>query len=186
MLVKKFFINTGIIIALKMNNGSYSRGINQPHTITLASPNFKVFLTHWRNKRSPLLPLTKFLTSDTNKLNSDTLLKWTIFNCSSVHRICSMSKSRRTFWFFFEIKGLWHVIRGTNFSLLNIRETVFLESGSPVCSQNARKIDVAASKRFFKDILTTIRPSGLVGIGSLPTLSFGSSILSALNLPNTR
>ena len=38
------------------------------------------------------------------------------------------------------------------FSFFNIRETVFLEIGFPVFSQNAREINVAAWKRSFKDI----------------------------------
>ena len=69
-------------------------------------------------------------------------------------------------------------MRATNFSLFHLRETVFLEIGFPVCSENAREIDVAVSK----DILTIIRSSCLVVIGGLPVLGFGSSVFSALNL----
>ena len=39
----------------------------------------------------------------------------------------------------FEIKGLRHGIRATNFSVFILRETVFSEIGFSVCSQNARK-----------------------------------------------
>ena len=85
-----------------------------------------------------------------NKLNLDSSLKWTIFHCSSVHTICSVAKSRWTFWFFFAIKGLRHGIWATNFSLFNLRETVFLEIGFPVCSQNAWEIDIAVLKQSFK------------------------------------
>ena len=92
-----------------------------------------------------------------------------------VHMICSVAKSRRTFWFFFEIKGLQHEIRASNFSSFKLRETVFiLEIGFPVCSQNAQEFDVAASKRSFKYILTTIRFSRLVVIGGQPVLGFSS------------
>ena len=135
---------------------------------------------HWRDKRSPFLHLTNLLPSDPNKLNLDSSLKWTIFYCSSVHRICSAAKSSRTFWFFFEIKGLQH--GATDFSLFNLWETIFLEIGFPVCSQNAWEIDVAVSKQSFKDILTIIRSSRLVVIGGLPVLGFDSSVLLALNI----
>ena len=63
-------------------------------------------------------------------------------------------------------------------------EKVFLEIGFPVCSENVREIDV--SKWSFKDILIIIRSSRLVVIGGLLLLSFGSSVLSALNLLITR
>ena len=149
MLAKKFVINTGINITVKMNNGSYSRWINHPPHYYAPPPNFTVFLTHWGGNCSPFLCLTNLLPSDPNKLNFGPSLKWTIFHCSSVHRICSVAKSRRTFWFFFEIKGLQQGIRVTNFSLFNLRETVFLEIGFPVCSQNTWEIDVAVSKRSF-------------------------------------
>ena len=98
----------------------------------------------------------------------------------------SVAKSIRTFWFFFEIKYLRHGIRATNFSLFNLRKTVSLEIGFPVCTQNAREIDVAVSKRSFKDILTIIRSSRLVVIRRLPAPSFGLSVFSALNLLITR
>ena len=133
-----------------------------PHTITLPPPNFTVFLTHWGDKHSTILHLINLLSSDPTKLNLDSSLKWTIFLCSSVNTICSVVKSRWTFWFFFEIKGLWHGIWATNFSLFNLQETVFLEIGFPVCSQNAREIDVSVSKQSFKDILTIIQSSRLV------------------------
>ena len=66
------------------------------------------------------------------------------------------------------------------------KQFFFLEIGFPICSQNAREIDVAVSKRSFKDILTIIRSSSLVVIGDLPVLGFGLSVLSALNLLITR
>ena len=124
---------------MKANNGSYSPWINHPPQHYAPPPNFIVFLTHCRDKRSPFLSHTNLLPSDPNKLHIDSSLKWTIFHCSSVHQICSVAKSRRTFRFFFEIKGLRSVIRATNFSLFNLRETVFLEIRFSVCSQNARK-----------------------------------------------
>ena len=153
-----------------------------PHTIMIPTPNYTVFLTYWEDKHSPFLHLTNHLLSDSNKLNLDSSLKWTIFHCSSVHKICSVTKSGQTFWFFFEIKGLRHGIRDTNFSLFNQQETVFIEIDFPVCSQNAQHIDVAVLKQSFKDILTIILSSHLVVIVGLPVLSFGSSVLSALNL----
>ena len=178
MLAKKFFINSGITV--KTNNGSYYRLRNHPPHY-YAPLQFSVFLTHWGDKRSPFLRLTNLLPSDPNKLNLDSSLKWTIFHCSSVHRICSAAKSRRTVRFFFEIKGLWHWIRATNFSLFNLRERFFfLESGFTVCSQNAQEIVVAVSKQSFKDILTIIRPSRLVVIRGLLVFGFGSRVLSAL------
>ena len=186
MLAKKFFINTGINITVKTNNESYSRWRNHPLHHYAPLPNFIVFLMHWKAKRSPFLRLTNLFPSDPNKLNLDSSLKWIIFHCSSVHRICSVAKSRRTFWFFFEIQGLRHRIRASNFSLFNLQETVFLEICFPVCSQNAREIDVAVSKLSFKDILTIIRSFCLVVIGGLPILGFGSSVLSALTLLITR
>ena len=73
-----------------------------------------------------------------------------------------------------------------NFPLFNLQETVFLEIGFHVCSQNTREIDVAVSKRSFKDILTIILSSRLVVIRGLPVIGFGSSVLSALNLLITR
>ena len=172
MLAKKLFINTGINITVKTNNGFYSRWRNHP------PPNFTVFLTHWRNKCSPFLRLINLLPSNPNKLNFDSSLKWTIFHCSYVHTICSVAKSRRTFWFFFEIKGLRHGIQATNFSLFNLRETLFLDFGIPVCLQNVQEIDIAVSRWSFKDILTIIWSSHLVVIGGLPGLGFGSSVLS--------
>ena len=120
--------------------------------------------------------------SDPNKLNLDSSLKWTIFYCSFVHRICSVPKLRGTVWFFFDIKGLQHGIQATNFSLFDLRETVFLEIGLLVCSQNSREIDVAVSKQSFKDILTIIWSSSMVVIRGLLVLGFGSNVLSALNL----
>ena len=36
------------------------------------------------------------------------------------------------------------------FLLFNLRETVFVDIGFPVCSQNAREIDVAVLKWSFK------------------------------------
>ena len=125
METKKFFINIGINITVKTKNGSYSHRRNHPPHHYAPLPNFTVFLTHWGDKRSLFERLKNLLPSDPNKLNLDSSLKWTIFYCSSVHMICSVAKSRRTFWFFFEIKYLWHGIRATNFSLFNVRETVF-------------------------------------------------------------
>ena len=61
-------------------------------------------------------------------------------------------------------------------------ERVFLEIDFPVCSLNAQEKDVAVSKWSFKDILTIIQSSRLIVIGGLPVFSFGSSVLSALNL----
>ena len=162
MQAQKFFINSGINITVKTENFSYSRWRNHPPHHYAPPPNFTVFLTHWGDKRSLFFSLTNFLQSDQNKLNLDSSLKWTIFHCSSVHRICSGAKSRRTLWFFFEIKSSRHGIQATNCSLFNLRETVFLKIGFPVCSQNAREIDVAESKRSFKDILIIFRSSGLV------------------------
>ena len=179
MLAKKFFINTGINITVKTNNGKKKK--NYPSHHYAPPPNFTVFLTHWGDKRSPFLRLTDLLPSDLNKLNLDSSLKWTIFHCSSVHRRCSVAKSRRTFWFFFKIKGLWHGIWATNFSLFILRETVFLEIGFPVCSQNAREKDVTVLKWSFKDVLTIIWFSRSVVIGGLPVLRFGSSVLSYTN-----
>ena len=71
------------------------------------------------------------------------------------------------------------------FSSFNLREKSFLEIGSPVYSQIAREIDVASSKRSFKNILIIIRSSRLVLMGGLLVLDFGSSVLATLNLPNT-
>ena len=78
-------------------------------------------------KRLAILIFTSYknlLPSDPNKLNLDSSLKPTISHFSSVHRICSVAKSKRTFWFFFEIEGLQHGIRATNLSLFNLREKV--------------------------------------------------------------
>ena len=144
------FVNFGLT--------TYSHNKSSPHDFSLP-PNFTVFLTHLGDKRSPFLRLTNLLLSDPYKLNLDSSLKGTIIHCSSVHTICSVAKSRRTFWFFFEIKCLQHKIRATNFFLFNPRETIFLEIGFPICSQNAREIDVVVSKRSFKDILTLIQSS---------------------------
>ena len=157
-----------------------------PYTITFLPPNFTVFLTHWGEKRFPALRFTNHLPSDPNKLNLDSSLKWTIFHCSSLHRICSVAKSRRTFWFFFKINGLQHGIRATTFSLSNQREKGFLEIGFPVCSKNAREIDVAVSRLSIEDILIIIRSSHLVVLGRLPVFGFGSSVLSDLYLLITR
>ena len=159
MVAKQFFINTGINITVKTNNGSYSRRRNHTRHHYAPPPKFTVFLTRWGDKRFPFLRLTNFLPSEPNNLNLDSSPKWTIFHCSSVHRICSVAKSRWTFWFFFKIKSLWHGIRATNYSLFNLRERIFLQIGFSVGSQNAQKIDVAVSKRSFKDILTIIRSS---------------------------
>ena len=153
-------------------NVSYSHRRNHsPHHYALPL-NFTVFLRH---ECSQFLRLTNLLISDSSQ-------KRTIFHCSSVYRICSVVKPRETFWFFFEIKGLQHGIRGTSFSLFNLRETVFLDSDIPVRTQNVLEIEVPLSKRTLKDILTIIRFSRLVVIWALPLLGFGSSVLSALNL----
>ena len=125
----KFLINTDINFTVKINNGSHSRWRNHLLHRYAPPPNFTVFLTHWGDKRSSFLRLTNHLPSDPNKLNLDSSLKWTIFHCSSIHTICSVVKWRRNFWFFFEIKGLRHGIQAPNFSLFNLRETVFLEIG---------------------------------------------------------
>ena len=173
---KKFFINTGIDITVKMNNGSYSHWRNHPPHHHTPPPNFTVFLTHWGDKRTPFFRLTKLLPLDPNKLNLASSLMWTIFHCSFVQMISSVAKSRQTFWFFFEIKGLWNGIRAINFFLFNLRETVFLEIGFLVCPQNSREIDVAVSKRSFKDILTIIWSCRLVVIRGLLVLGFGLSV----------
>ena len=177
ILEKKFFINTGINVTVKTNIGSYSCWSNHPPHHYSPLLNFIVFLTHWGDKCSQFLRLTNLLPSDPTKMNLDSSLKWTIFHCSSVHMICSVAKSRRTFGFFFEIKDFRHGIQATNFSLFNLREKVFLVIGFPFWSQIAREIDVALSKRSFKDILTIIRSLRLVVIGGLPVLGFGSSLL---------
>ena len=158
-LLAKTFINTGINDTVKTNNASDSRWKNHSLHHYDPPPNFTVFSTHWGEKRSPFLRLTNLLPSDQNNLNLDSSLKWTIFHCSSVYTICFVAKSRRIIWFFFEIKGLPHGIWATNFFLFNLREIVFLESDFPVCSQNTQEMDVAVSKRSFKDILTIIRSS---------------------------
>ena len=182
-LAKKFFINTGINITVKTNNGFYSRWRNHPPLYYVPPLNFTVFFRHSGDKRTPFIRLSNLLPSGPNKLNLDSSLKWTIFHCSSVHRICSVAKLKGTFWFFFAIKGLPHGIQATNFSLLNLQETVFLEIGFPVCLQNAREIDVAASKRSFTDFLTLIRSSRLVVIGGLSVLGFCFKCL--VNLKST-
>ena len=126
MLAKKFFINTSIDITRTIAPTPAEEIIL--HTITLPLQ-ISVFLTHCGDKRSPFFRLTHLLPSDPKKFDLDSSQKWTIFHCFFVQRICSVAKSRRTFWFFFEIKGLWHGIRVNNFSLFNVRETVFLEIG---------------------------------------------------------
>ena len=178
MLAKKFFINTGINITVKTDNRFYSsRRYHLPHNYVPLS-NFIIFLTNWGDKGSSFLHLPNLLPSDSNNLNLDSSLKWSIFHHSSFHRICSVTKSIWTIWFFFEIKGLQYGIQATNFSLFNPQETVFLNIGFCVCSLNAREIDIALYKRSFKDILIITRSSRLVVIGGLPVLSFGSSVLS--------
>ena len=178
-ILMKFFINTGINITMKTMDPTLTEEII-PYTIMLPPPNF---LMHWGDKHSPFLHLTNLLPSDPNKLNLDSSLKWTMFHCSSIDWIWFVVKSRQTFWFFFEIKSLWHGFRTTNFSLFNLQETVVLEIGFPVCSQNAWEIDIAVLKQSFKDILTIIQSCHLVVIGGLQVLSFGSSVLlSDLNL----
>ena len=179
MLAKKFVINTGINIdiTVKTNNGSYCCWRNHPHTIELPPPNFIVFLTHWGDKCSPFLHLTNLLPSDPNKWNLDLSLTWTIASLSARYALWRSQNEP----FDFYLKGLRHGIWATNFFLFNLRETVFLEIGFPVCSQNGREIDIVVLKRSFKDILTIIRSSRFVVIGGLPVLSFGSSVL-ALNL----
>ena len=102
---------------------------------------------HWGDKRCPFLHFANSLPLYPNKLYLDSSLKWTIFYCSSVHTICSVAKSRRTFWFFLEIKGVRYGIRATNFSLFNLRETVFQNISFPVCSPNVREIDVAVDNK---------------------------------------
>ena len=182
MLVKKFFfINTGISITVKTNNGpTLVEEFNAHISLPLQISQFSWHIEEISVSHFYILP------SDPNKLNLNSSLKWTIFHCSSVQTICSVAKSRGTFWFSFEIKGLRRGIRANNFSLFNQRETVFLEIHFSVCSRNSREIDVAVLKRSFKDILTTIWCSRLVVIGGLPVLGFGSSVLLALNLLITR
>ena len=165
-----------------MNNGSYSSWRNHPSYHFAPPPNFTAFLKHRGDKHSQFLWLTNLLPSDPNKLNLDSSLKWTLFHCSSIYLICSVMKSRWTFWFFFEIKGLRHRIRATNFSLFDLWEIVFLEISFPVCSQNAWEIDVVVLKQSFKDILKMILSSRLVVLRGQQVLGFSSSVLSALNL----
>ena len=122
---KRFFMSAGINITTKTNNGSNFLWSNHlPHHY-IPPPNFTVFLTHWEDKRSPFLRLIDILPSDPNKLKLDSSLKWTIFHCSSAHRTCPGAKSRRTFWFFFEIKVLQHGIQAANFSLFNLKNRFF-------------------------------------------------------------
>ena len=101
MLAKKFFINTGINITVKMNNGSHSQLRNHPWHHYAPTPNFS-FLERIEENSDPYFYMLQ--TSYQNKWNLDSSLKWTIFHCSSVHRICCVAKSKQTFWFFFEIK----------------------------------------------------------------------------------
>ena len=169
-------------IILQTNNGSYSCGRSHPTHHSTPPPNSTIFLTHWGEKRSSFLCLTNLLPSDPKNLNLDWSLKWTIFHCSFVHRICSVAKSRRTFWFSLKSKVCDMESKPLIFPYLNLWERVFQEIDFPVCSQNAREIYVAISKRSFKDILKIIRSSRLVVIEGLPVLGFGSSVLSALNL----
>ena len=179
MLVKKFFINTGINICKNKKWALLKKSSPTP----LRPPSkFHSFLNALRRLAFSIFTSYKPLTIRSKQVEFISSLKWTVFHCSSVHTICSVAKSRRTFWFFFEIKSLRHGVWATNFSLFNLRETVFLEIGFPVCSRNEREIDVAISKRSFKDILAIITSSRLVVIGGLPVLAFGSSVLSALNL----
>ena len=87
---------------------------------------------------------------------------------------------------FFKLKVCDMKSESLIFYLFYLRETVFLEIGFPVCSQNVQEIDVAVSKRSFKDILTIIWSSRMVVIGGLLVLSSCSSVLSALDLLITR
>ena len=109
----------------------------------------------------------------------------TRFHCSSVHSICSVAKSRWTFWFFLFLNerfATWN--QATNFSLFNLRETVVLEIGFPVSSQNVQEIDVAVLKWSFKDILTIIQSSCLVVIRSLSVLFWLKSLVSFKSTDN--
>ena len=130
MLAKKFFINTSINITVKRIMGhtpaeeTISTSLNSPLQISQFSYCIEEIS----------IPHFYVLPSDPNTLNLDSSLKLTIFHCSSIHIICSIAKSRWIFWIFFEIKVLRHGIRATNFSLFNLRETVFLEIGFSVCS----------------------------------------------------
>ena len=165
-----------------MNNGSYSRWRNHPPHHYAPPPNFTVFLMYWGDECSPFIRLTNFLLSDPNKLNLDSSLKWTIFHCSAVPRICSVAKSRQTFDFSLKSKVCDMESKPLIFLYSTYKKQFFSEIGFPVCSQSTWGIDIAVSKWSFKDILTIIWSSCLVVIGGLPVLSFGSSVLSALNL----
>ena len=161
-----------------MNNGSYSRWRNHPPHHYALCPNFTVFKTDWVVKHSSFLRRTNLLPSDPKKLNLDSSLKWNIFHCSCVHRMRSVAKSRRTFWFFFEIKGCNLESIPLIFPYMTYEKLFFLRLTFPF----AHKMDVAVSLRSFKDILTISQSSSLVVIGGPPVLGFCSGVLSALTL----
>ena len=149
-----------------------------PHTINLPLQ-ISVFLTHWGDKRSPFFTSYKPLAIRSKQVKFRFITKGNhipLFLCSTSYALWRSQDEPFDFY-----KGLQHRIRATNFSLLNIRDAVFLVIGFAVCSQKAREIDVAVSKRSFKAIFTIIRSSCLVVIGGLPVLGFDSSVLSALN-----
>ena len=79
-----------------------------PNTITLPLPNSTLILLHWVKYRSFGRRRTNLIPSQSNRLNFDSLLKWTQSHCSSVHMKCSMTNfNRHILYFFRNVRLRW-------------------------------------------------------------------------------
>ena len=137
-----------------------------PNTITLPPPNFTVFLTHFEEISIPYFTSYKPFTIGSKQVEFRFIAKLNPIPLILCPHDMLCGEVETNLLIFFEIKSLRHRNRATNFSLFNLWETVFLEIGFPVWSQNAWEID-AVLKWSFEDILTIIRSSRLGVIGGL-------------------
>ena len=76
-----------------------------PKTISLPPPNLTLLLVHWGKYCSLGLRRTNLLPSQPNRLNSDSTLKRTQSQFSSVHMTCSEANFYRLILFVIEMKG---------------------------------------------------------------------------------
>ena len=89
-----------LILPCSLTRGSAPTTEIIPNTITLPPPNLTLLLVHCGEYRSLGLRRINFLPSQPNRLNFDSLLKWSKSNCSSVYTTCSVANFSRLIFSF--------------------------------------------------------------------------------------
>ena len=120
-----------------------------PNTVTLPPPNSMLLLVHWGEFHCLGLHWTSLLVSQPNKLNFDSLLKWTQSHCTLVHITGSVANFNQLILFFFEMLSFIEATWLSKFISFSLWEIVCLDILMPRLALALVEIPVAVTNRSF-------------------------------------